>query len=162
MNLKTKDVEVSAAELESWLGVSVQTVSEYARRGIIPRAATRCIYLLRASVQGYITHMKSAAAGRENPTAMERTRLLKAQADGVEKKVKALNEKLVSASDVASTWADAKRRVRGKLLELPERIDKRLPGRLTLHDIDAIRKEALLALSPFDADGKPIPAPDNT
>jgi phage terminase Nu1 subunit (DNA packaging protein) len=150
--MKTKDMEVAASVLASWIGISVPAVSEYARNGVIPRAAVRGRYPLLKAVQAYIRHMKAAAAGRENPTAAERTRLLKAQADSVEKKVKALDKKLVSAADVAATWLDIKRSGRAKMLELPGRIAKRLPGRLSEHDLDVITKEVLLALKPFDDD----------
>jgi hypothetical protein len=47
---------------------------------------------------------------------------------------------------------DIKRSGRAKMLELPGRIAKRLPGRLSEHDLDVITKEVLLALKPFDDD----------
>jgi len=157
---KTKDVEVTASELATWIGVGTPAIQEYARQGAAVRAPTRGKFFLRESVRGYIAHMSKVAVERENPTTTERTRLLKAEADSVENKVRALDKKLVSASSVAATWDEIKRSGRAALLGLPERIDARLPGRLTRHHLDTIRKEVLLALSPFDADGKPIPAPN--
>jgi len=152
--MKTTDAAVTASELAGWIGVSVSVLGQYARKGIAARAPERGRYLLRKTVRAYADHLRAAAVGRENPTAAERTRLLKTQADSVEKKVRDLDKKLVSAADVAATWLDIKRSGRAKMLELPGRIAKRLPGRLSEHDLNVIESKVLLALRPFDDDDK--------
>jgi len=157
---KTKDTEVTAAVLATRLGIGIPAVNEYARKGVTVRAATRGRFFLRKSVRAYLAHLGKVAVERENPTTAERTRLLRIEADGVEHKVKVLRAKLLPASSVAATWLDMRHSIRAKLLELPGRIDKRLPGRLTPHDLDVITNEALLALRPLDVDD-PKGAPGN-
>jgi phage terminase Nu1 subunit (DNA packaging protein) len=147
---KPKDVEVTALVLAEWIGVGTPAVNDYGRRGVTVRAPTRGKFFLKESVGGYLAHMGKVAVERENPTTAERTRLLRTEADGVEHKVKALQARLLPASSVAATWLDMKHSIRAKLLELPGRIDRRLQGRLSKHDLDVIEREVLLALKPLE------------
>jgi phage terminase Nu1 subunit (DNA packaging protein) len=158
---KTKDIEieVSAGELANWLGIGTQSVAGYARTDVVVRAATRGKFFLRESVRGYIAHMAKVAVERENPTTTERLRLLRAEATSIENKLKALRDRLISVSKAARDWRHIQITVRAKVLELPERVSKRLPpGRLAPHDLAAIRREALLCLVPLADEPEDAPA----
>jgi phage terminase Nu1 subunit (DNA packaging protein) len=75
---------VSAEVLGRWLGASQQTVTQFARRGIMVRAG-RGKFDLEASVRGYATHLREAVSAQGRPptqsgTGRERARLAAAMA----------------------------------------------------------------------------------
>ena len=148
--MKKIDVFVNAAELATWLGISVPAVSSYARKGVVARGPVRGQYSLKKSVTAYVDHMRSAAAGREDDlTARERTRLLKAQADAAEGKAKKLANQYLEAAAVEKTWAAMRRRVLQILGGIPEEVGRRLPH-LTPHDLAEIAGEVTLATAPLN------------
>jgi phage terminase Nu1 subunit (DNA packaging protein) len=150
MNDKIKDTEVTAAVLSEWLGVSVPAVSAYARKGVVARSTVRGRYKLQKSVKGYVTHMRSTAADRtDDLTTVERTRLLRIQADSAAAKATRLAGQYLDAGDVKKTWAEIKRSGREILMTIPARAKARVPH-LTEHDLAVIREEVELALRPFD------------
>jgi phage terminase Nu1 subunit (DNA packaging protein) len=146
------DVMVNASELGRWLGLGVPAVAAYARKGVVVRGAVRGQYDLRKSVGGYISHMRSSAAGREDDlTSKERARLLSAQASAAEAKVKKLTDAHVNAAKMKQRLKEMSARVLKILGDIPEEVGRRLPH-LTPHDLGEIASEVELATAPLKDD----------
>jgi phage terminase Nu1 subunit (DNA packaging protein) len=123
------DDTVSSAELQSVLGVNSGMLATLARDGVVQRAKQRGRYLLTPSVQGYIKHLRDAAAGRGGEDAAKaRARLGQAQATLAETKAKVLSGELVDASAVEAKWTSACRAIRATVLAVADRM-RDLPPR---------------------------------
>lgn len=121
-----KDTVVSQVELARLLGLSVQAVANHASAGVLVRAG-RGRYEKDASVTSYCAHLRKSASGRNTATSAERARLVSAQADAAEHKLKVARGEFLLATDVEATWSDALRRVRAGMLTVPTRVSVRVP-----------------------------------
>ena len=117
---------VSASELGDLLGLSVKAIATHAASKVLVRAE-RGRYELRASVRNYCEHMRKSASGRSSPAIAERARLVSAQADSAELKLKVARGLYLPADEVEATWSDALRRVRAGMLTVPTRVSVRVP-----------------------------------
>jgi phage terminase Nu1 subunit (DNA packaging protein) len=142
---KPKDTVVSQVELARLLGLSVQAIANHASAGVLVRAG-RGRYDKDASVTSYCAHLRKAASGRNTQTSAERARLVSAQADAAEVKVKKLSGELVSAAEVETRWTSILRTVRSGCLALPTRIAAQI-AHLTTHDIAVIDAEVRAVLT---------------
>lgn len=138
-SINVENVKVSAATLADLLGVTSQTVTDRARRGVLSRDDDG-LFLLRDAVRAYADELRQAAgrhgAGRKSP---ERERLLAAQAGAAELKLGKLRGELVPAVEVAARWSDVLRQVRAGVLAAPSRISARLG--LSSADVEAVAAE---------------------
>jgi phage terminase Nu1 subunit (DNA packaging protein) len=83
--------EVTTADLCRLLGVSRETLSSLAKRGIVVRSGKRGAYALEASVSGYCKHLRDMASARGGEDAIAvRAKLASAQADLAAEKVKVM------------------------------------------------------------------------
>jgi terminase small subunit / prophage DNA-packing protein len=153
---------VTAATLADLIGVSPRSCTDLAKRGIIVRGPGRTGFLLRASLRGYASHLRTLAGGRGGESAIasataERGRLLKAQADAQEAKNRMAIGSMLDAAEVEKAWGDIVRQSRAAVLAVPARCQQRLPH-LTTHDVnefDLELREAMRALGEGGADGAP-------
>ena len=151
----------SAAELAEWLGVSRQSIAEYANDGRVVRIA-RGKYDLKASVQAYTAHLRTVSAGRGGEAAsldltQERARLAREQADAQELKNQQSRGELVRADAVAAEWGDMIRLMRSNLLAVPARCRQRNSG-FGLEETELIRREITEALEAISNDQEYPPA----
>jgi phage terminase Nu1 subunit (DNA packaging protein) len=133
---------VSSAELGKWLGLSQKAVSENPAMVRVSRGR----YALKASIAAYATALRAAATGRGSPTAIERARLIKAQADAAELKNATACGEMLDAAAVEREWSAVLRTVRSGCLAIPSRVAGRLPH-LTRHDVSEIDAEMRAALT---------------
>lgn len=155
------DLQVTAAVLADWLGISAQAVNKHAREGVLLRCNNR--YDLKVSVAAYCAHVREVAAGRggaaqSNLTA-ERARLAKVQADSYELKNAVTRGELVEVADAERAWSDTLRTVRSCMLAVPSRVRQRL-GHLTIADVETIDFEVRNALTEAAGDGAEAPGGD--
>ena len=88
--------EVTTADLCRLLGVSRETLSSLAKRGIVVRSGKRGAYALEASVSGYCKHLRDMASARGGEDAIAvRAKLASAQADLAAEKVKVMRAETV-------------------------------------------------------------------
>ena len=140
---------IAAATLADMFGVTIRTITDLAKRGIIVRAGRG--YALRASVRGYCDHLRKLATGRGGDQAIasataERARLAREQADHVAIKNAVARREFVPAAEVEAEWSGILRTVRAGMLVVPSRAAQRLPH-LTAHDVSEIDQEVRAALT---------------
>ena len=150
---KAKDESVSAAELADWLGLSTKAIATHAASKILVRA-TRGRYALRASIRGYAEHMRKSASGRNTVASTEKARLVSAQADAAEHKLRVMRGEYVPAADVRAEWSDIMRTVRAAMLTVASRAGARLPH-LTAADISEIDMEVRDVLTETSKEDNP-------
>jgi phage terminase Nu1 subunit (DNA packaging protein) len=159
------DDTVDAAAVSAWIGASERTVRDLAGRGIIVRVGLGR-YSLRASVAGYIAHLREIAAGRGSATGpgaldlvSERARLAAAQADYQEMRNDQLEGSVVPVEEVARQIGEDYSRVRTRLLAIPSETAARVQRAKTAPEAEAIIREvlyeALEELSSSEDDGEP-------
>lgn len=140
---------VTTTELADLLGVSKRSITEFADRGIIKRAA-RNRFHLRGSIQLYCEHLRSVAAGRGGDGSaeltFERARLAREQADGTALKNAVARRELVPVVDVEREWSSICRKIRNAVLAVPSRARQSLPH-LTAYDVDLFDREIREALT---------------
>lgn len=155
---KPETAIVSAAELAALLGVSAKTIAHLAMSGAVVRTA-KGRYDRDGSVLAYCESLRKAAAGRSSPTADEKARLVRLQADAVERKNAEAAGELVRVADVQSEWAGLARYVRAGMLAVPSRISPHLPqlGPTDLAMIDREIRDVLTGISEDQPPGK-LPA----
>jgi phage terminase Nu1 subunit (DNA packaging protein) len=151
---------VSTAELASLLDTTPKTVAEYAKSGVVTRAS-RGRYAFAASLRGFAKHMRTRPKGGEaaaGAVAAQRARLLKLQADRVERENLQAEGKLLWASEVEATWRAQLRFMRDELRRVTTIVSGRVPH-LDRATTDAIASEIDRVLVNFaeghGADGEP-------
>lgn len=146
---------IGGKDLCGLLGVSSGALTDLKKRGLAVHLA-HDVYDLEATVQNYVTHLRSIAAGwgtadqAANLTA-ERTRLAKEQADAQAIKNAKLRGDLIEAKEVERGWSDLLRKLRAHLLAIPPRLRQTLE--LSAADaevIDRAVREALTELGHAD------------
>jgi phage terminase Nu1 subunit (DNA packaging protein) len=112
--------EVTTADLCRLLGVSRETLSSLAKRGIVVRSGKRGAYALEASVSGYCKHLRDVASARGGEDAIAvRAKLASAQADLAAEKVKVMRAETVPAAEVEALWTSKLRAFRNRILAIP-------------------------------------------
>ena len=102
---------VSQKDVAIWLAIGARHVRELTTKGVLTQ--TPHGYDLKASVHAYLAFLRSTTGG----VTEERERLLKAQADMGELKVRQRTGELVLRSAVAKQTFDAVRQARGSHTE---------------------------------------------
>jgi hypothetical protein len=64
------DHAVTTGELCRSLGVSRETLSKFAKRGVIEKGSKRGTWMLQPSVSGYVRHLREEAAARGGQAAV--------------------------------------------------------------------------------------------
>ncbi len=128
--------QIATHELAALLGLSERSVRDLARRQILIREGRG--FDRDASVKSYCAHLRAAATGRPSTAtvAVERARLLRLQADRVEREAEREAGQWVRHDDVEIAQTRFVLELRTALLALPSR----LAGRCGL-----TRQAALLA-----------------
>jgi len=121
---KSETELVTAAQLGTLLGLSVQSVIHYGNENVVVRVG-RGQYDRDASVLSYCKHLRASASGRATPVAGDRARHEKAKADTAEFKLAVSKGKYVLADEVGDEWADICRTVRNIMLAVPARVATR-------------------------------------
>lgn len=156
-SINVENAKVSAATLADLLGVTSQTVTDRARRGVLSRD-DEGLFLLRDAVRAYADELRQAAgrhgAGRKSP---ERERLLAAQAGAAELKLAKLKGDLLDARAVEAEWSDVVRTLRAGMLSLSSRLGARLPA-LSRAEVEVIDDEVRRLLTSM---GDPEPESSN-
>jgi phage terminase Nu1 subunit (DNA packaging protein) len=115
--------EVTTADLCRLLGVSRETLSSLAKRGIVVRSGKRGAYALEASVSGYCKHLRDMASARGGEDAIAvRAKLASAQADLAAEKVKVMRAETVPAAEVEALWTSKLHAFRNRILGIPGRV----------------------------------------
>ncbi len=125
------EIEASARDLASVLGVSDRVVRDLATRGLAVKTA-KGRYKVFESIGLYTEHLRSIASGRGGEDGQldltaERARLAKEQADERAMKNAALRRSLLDAGEVEREWTDVLRRIRSRFLTVPSRFRQRVP-----------------------------------
>ena len=149
---------VSVGALAEFLGVSVSRINQFREAEIVVRDR-RGLYDLRASVQGYVRHLKSrlelAEHGGQNLSA-ERTRLTAARADAAEMDRSLKKGELVRISDLLDTWLMVASNTRTRILAVPDKLASQiLTVRSPVEASQMMREELYEALSEIDPDKPP-------
>jgi phage terminase Nu1 subunit (DNA packaging protein) len=143
-------MECTGPDLGELFGVSVQTIAELAKKGIVIRLK-KGVYDRDQSTRNYIGHLRQTAAGRGGKDkveslAEERTRLASEQADNMALKNAALRNEVVPLAEVKQTWSQWASEVRAAFLALPGRIQQRIVG-LSVSDVSIIDEEVRAILT---------------
>jgi phage terminase Nu1 subunit (DNA packaging protein) len=110
--------------LSAMFGCSPQTVRELARRGVIAKSGK--LFPVEESFRRYVAHLRAGAAARSGPAASsvatQRARLLKAQADKVERSSALAAGQLMPVAEVEARWTNLVRYLRNSMLMIPDRL----------------------------------------
>jgi phage terminase Nu1 subunit (DNA packaging protein) len=129
------------------LGCTASHIRTLTREGHLVKAG-RARWNVRASLLTYLEHIRQLAVKRgrnDDPMKLERIRVLKAQAEKIEKQNQIAAGEMLQATAVEREWANLLRDVRSALLAVPSRCGASLPH-LTAHDIAAVDREIKSAL----------------
>jgi len=140
-------------------------VQQLVKEGVIPKTE-RNRYELAPAVQGYIRYLQERMAGNTAAPAdmhLEKSRLVKLQADKAQIELDHLNEVLVRTEDVAKEWQSILVDMKSKMLSIPSKAAPLLSGQTEIHVImdmlQSFVEEALLELSEY---GKFVESEENT
>lgn len=111
-----KPLRVSQKDLASWLGLGARHIRSLTINGVLTQTPKG--YDLKASIHSYLTFLRS----KTGTVSDERTRLLKAQADLQELKVRQKNGEVVTRESVAKETFVMIRTARDKMQNIPPRI----------------------------------------
>lgn len=152
---KSKAVtEISTADLGKLLGgLSARTIRALAERGDVVRVGVGR-YDKWASVAAYCAGLRKAAAGRASPTSEQRARLVKLQADALERANIAAAGELVRVDDVRSEWTGLTHDMRAAVPIIVGRIRQVLPA-LDDTAIAMLRTELEASVAVMDPDIPP-------
>lgn len=145
---------IGGKDLCQLLDLSSGALSELKSKGIAIHLSHDG-YDLERTVRGYVTHLRSIAAGwgtgdQAAQLTTERARLAKEQADAQAIKNAKLRGDLVEASTVERAWSDILRQVRARILSVPPRLRQVLE--LDAHGAELVDRELRDALTDL-ADG---------
>jgi phage terminase Nu1 subunit (DNA packaging protein) len=132
-------------------------VQQLAKEGIIPKGE-RGKYDLVECVTAYIKYLQELAFGQSLKPAdahTEKTRLVRAQADHEELKVRERRGELISVGLVESEWTDMVSAMRAKLLSLPVRVAQVAISAQSIREIEEnVRTQIYAALEELRATGQ--------
>ena len=148
-----------AKVIASVLKLSERHVRNLVKEGVIPPPERGGRYDLIGSVQGYVTYLRERTMGKElarTDAHLERTRLLRAQADRTELEVSELKGLMIPAEDVAGEWQQMVGNARAKLLGLPAKAAHLVMAADTFSDAeDILRIQIQEALDELSGSGIP-------
>ncbi len=107
------------------LKLSERHVRNLVKDGVIPPPERGGRYDLITSVQGYVTYLRERTMGKElaqTDAHLERTRLLRAQADRTELEVSELKGVMIPADEVVEEWQQMIGNARARMLGLPSKV----------------------------------------
>jgi phage terminase Nu1 subunit (DNA packaging protein) len=119
--LSEDDAIVTEAGLAEFFDVTDRTVRGLAERGVIERAGAG-VYRLKAATRAYVGHLRERAAGRENSVTQQRERLVRAQAERLERENEIARGDVIPRSEAVAAWTQYIQFCRSKLLALPTRL----------------------------------------
>jgi terminase small subunit / prophage DNA-packing protein len=149
--LKITERTVTLGELAMVIGVSMQTMRDFLRKGIFePSSPGR--FLLVKNTTAYTTHIRTIAAGRTGETS--RSLLNESQAALARAKAGVLTGKLVDVSEMQADAFHEHRKLRGLMLALPTRAANQATGlsRATLDLIEQEVRDVLTEMAYADFD----------
>ncbi len=141
------------AVIAKLLKVSERRIQQLARAGTIPKAK-RGEYELVGCIHGYIDYLQQLAHGRTAEAAVDRNRLLKAQADKAELEYRMLMREVIPVIEVEEEWVRILKSLQSRLLALPMRLvqaAKSNPDQFAAEaDVRALLQDELTELSTHD------------
>jgi len=153
------------ATISRLLLLTERRVQQLVKEGVIPKTE-RNRYELAPAVQGYIRYLQERMAGNTSAPAdfhLEKSRLVKLQADKAQIELDHLNEILVKTEDVSKEWQSILVDMKSKMLSIPSKAAPLLSGQTEIHVImdmlQSFVEEALLELSEY---GKFVESEENT
>jgi phage terminase Nu1 subunit (DNA packaging protein) len=143
------DATVTAAVLAELVGVSIRTIRDLSKRGIVVRKGPG--FARNASVKHYCAHLRDLATGRGGDSAIasttvERGLLLREQRIAKQRENEIAVGKLLDADEVEAKWSTILRTVRAGMLAVPTRVAQRSPH-LSVRDVSEIDKEVRAVLT---------------
>lgn len=140
-------------QLARLLNLSIVQIYNLANSGTIPKS-DHGNWNITACAHAYIKYLQGRAGEEKRDYAVERTRLIKLQADKVQLETDILRAELIPAETVKTVWTSILGAVRSRLLSLPGRLGVTGFGAPTIEDLEArayrLVEEALNELSDFD------------
>lgn len=127
------------------LDLSERRVQQLSREGVIPKA-TRGQYDLVGSVRGYVRYLRDqavAAQARAPDYAVERARLIRAQADLSEMEAQEKRRSLIAADQIEAAWIAVLALLRTRLLALPDRLAPQAFDQSTVGDTRNLIRAAI-------------------
>jgi phage terminase Nu1 subunit (DNA packaging protein) len=116
------------ADIADALQLSARRVQQLVREGILP-APVDGKYNLSVSIKNYGQYLAERQLNKNSSItalAIERLRLLKAQAEKAELELEVLKEKYLEASEVEFTWSDMVLTFRSRMLAIPSKLVRSL------------------------------------
>lgn len=134
---------VTVTTLANTFNLTPRRIQQLVAEGTIPKA-DKGKYNLQECSHGYVTFLQNREADNEDEThdaAVERARLLKAQADKTELEVKAMNGEMVPAEQVEMLWSSLVAAFRARMLALPIRLAHRVMSLKTYPEVEGCLRE---------------------
>lgn len=140
-------------QLARLLNLTIVQVYNLANSGVIPKS-DHGNWNITACAHAYIKYLQGRAGEEKRDYAIERTRLIKLQADKVALETDILKAELIPADTVKTVWTSILGAVRARLLALPGRIGVTGFGSPSIEDLETrayrLVEEALNELADFD------------
>lgn len=121
MQIDLSTREWTQAVLAQIVGVSRQAVADMEQRGVVSRSTQT----LHEALHGYLSHLRSTAAGRAGSLVDERARLASEQADKVAMQNALMRRELAPMTVITETIARAAKGICDRLEAVPAEIQRR-------------------------------------
>ncbi len=134
---------VTVTTLANTFNLTPRRIQQMVAEGTIPKA-DKGKYNLQECSHGYITSLQNREAESENEAhdaAVERARLLKAQADKTELEVQIMRGEMVPATEFEFALSSIVSAFRAHILALPIRLAHRIMNLKTYHEIEGCLRE---------------------
>lgn len=131
------------ADLSILLDVSVRSLSDLDKRGVLVKAPITGAYLTLPTVYAYMKRLRDAAAGRgesaETPLHVERLAREKIGRRREEIELAQIEGEILTLAEVSENWTAFGNKVKAAFLGLPTKFRQKLPH-LTAADGEVMRK----------------------
>lgn len=132
----------SKTELANIIGIAVRSVTDWDQKGVFTRAQGRGRYMLIASVNGYTSALREAAAARATSTGVsltdERAMTEKVVREIKERELSKLKGETLLLAEVSESWSLFAGAVRAAMMSVPGKARSSIPH-LTAHDADILK-----------------------
>ena len=136
--------KISLSAISQLLKLSERRIQQLAKDNIIPKA-TKGEYEMITSVHGYIDYLKAKIGGEytAEDLAINRNRLLKAQADLAEIEKQKQQGDLIAKDEVKKNWLNILSVLKNKLLSMPNKVAPVVMTYKNVNEVKLILKDKI-------------------
>lgn len=138
------ELEITGAQLAGILKLTERRIRDYAKEGIVTKTGRGRYHFLK-SLNGYLTYVQIREIEANAPPdyQAERTRLVRAQAEGAELKNAQMRRDLLPSEDVLLVWDMQHANIRRTALSIPAKLANRVATEANPHQCQKLINDAI-------------------